>query len=161
MKKILILTFLILSLAVANVMAAGSSATITFSKIDTPYTGTYGLVKVVIDWVADDGNGTVPQTDFDATDSVDILGRYCILAVTDPDSGTAPTDNYDVEILDEYGCDIFGGKLTNRDTANSEQVIPSISSAYGGRLCAGILTFKLTGNSVNDAEGKCVLYFEI
>lgn len=143
---------------------AGSSATITFGKIDTPYTGTYGIVEVTIDWVADDGagvGGSVPETAFDTTDTVDILGRYCVLGVTDPDAGTPPTDNYDIEILDEYGCDIFGGALTNRDTANSEQAVPKINSVYGGRLCAGVWTFKLTGNSVNDAEGKCVLYFEI
>lgn len=137
---------------------AGSSVTATFSKIDTLYAGTQGIVKVEIDWVADDTNATVPETDF--SDFMN-LGWYCVLAVTDPDSVTAPTDNYDIEILDEYGCDVFGGSLTNRDAANSEQAVPKINSVYGGRLCAGTWTFKLTGNSVNSAEGKCVLYFEI
>ena len=140
---------------------AGSSVTITFGKVDTPYTGTYGLVKVGIDWVADDTDGSVPDAAFDATDTIDILGRYCILAVTDPDGDTAPTDNYDITVEDEYGCDIFGGALANRDEANSEQAVPKINSVYGGRLCAGVWTFKLTGNAVNSAEGKCILYFEI
>lgn len=137
---------------------AGSSATITFSKIDVLYAGAQGVVKAEIDWVADDTNGSVPETDF--SDFMN-LGWYCVLAVTDPDSGTAPTDNYDIEILDEYGCDIFGGELMNRDTANSEQAVPMLGSAYGTRLCAGTWTFKLTNNAVNSAEGKCVLYFEI
>lgn len=140
---------------------AGSSSTVTFGKIDTPYTGTYGLVKVEIDWVADDTDGSVPDAAFSAADTIDILGRYCILAVTDPDGDTAPTDNYDITVEDEYGCDIFGGALENRDVANSEQAVPKVNSVYGGRLCAGIWTFKLSGNSVNSAEGKCVLYFEI
>ena len=140
---------------------AGSSVTITFGKVDTPYTGTYGLVKVGIAWLADDTDGSVPDAAFDVTDTIDILGRYCILAVTDPDGDTAPTDNYDITVEDEYGCDIFGGALANRDTANSEQAVPKINSVYGGRLCAGVWTFKLTGNAVNSAEGKCVLYFEI
>jgi len=137
---------------------AGSSVTITVGKIDTPYAGTHGIVEVLAEWVADDTNGSVPDT---AIDDVDMLGRYCVLAVTDPDSGTAPTDNYDITIEDEYGCDIFGGALENRDTANSEQAVPKVNSVYGGRLYAGAWTFKLSGNSVNSAEGKCVLYFEI
>jgi len=137
------------------------SATITFSKIDTPYTGTHGLVKVHIAWVGSDADGTVPETTFDSTDTVDILGRYCALGVTKPDGTTAPTDNYDIEILDEYGCDIFGGELHDRDTANSEQAVPKIGSAYGTRLCGGVLTFKLTNNAVHSAKGECVLYFEM
>ena len=139
---------------------AGSSTTVTFGKIDTPYAGTHGLVKVEIDWVADDADGSVPDGVFDATDTIDILGRYCILGITNPGT-TAPTDNYDITVEDEYGCDIFGGQLLNRDSALSEQALPNVGGAYGGRPCAGILTFKLSGNSVNDATGKCVLYFEI
>jgi len=141
---------------------------ITFGKIDTPYAETHGIVEVLIEWVGDSGDGTVPETAFDAVDTIDILGRYCVLAVTDPDGVTAPTDDYDIVIEDEYGCDVFGGALANRDGANSEQAVPKseqavpkVNNVYGGRLCAGVWTFKLTGNSVNSAKGKCVLYFEI
>jgi len=137
------------------------SATIIFSKIDTPYTGTHGLVKVHIAWVGDSGDGSVPETAFDSTDTVDILGRYCALGVTVPDDTAAPSDNYDIEILDEYGCDIFGGELQNRDTANTEQAVPKIGNAYGTRLCAGGMTFKLTNNTVGSAKGECILYFEM
>jgi len=136
------------------------STTVTFGKIDTPYAGTHGLVKVEINWVADSGDGSVPDGVFDATKTIRLLGRYCVLAVTDP-GPVAPTDNYDITIEDEYGCDIFGGQLSNRDGANSEQALPNIGGAYGGRPCAGVLTFKLANNSVHSATGKCVLYFEI
>jgi hypothetical protein len=139
---------------------AGSSATITFSDINTPYAGTHGLVEVTIDWVADDTDGSVPYTAFDAADTIDILGRYCTLGITDPGS-VAPTNLYDIEIRDEYGCDVFGSNLLNRSSVNSEQAVPLIGDAYGSRLCAGILTFRLTNNSVVDATGKCILYFEI
>jgi len=115
--------------------------------------------KVEISWVADSGDGSVPQTEFESAILVDIVGEYCILAVTDPGS-PAPTDEYDIEILDEYGVDIFGGELNNRSTTNPEQAVPKIGNGYGGRFCAGPWTFKLTGNSVNSAQGKCVLYFE-
>lgn len=138
---------------------ADSVVTITFSKISTPYAGTHGIVKVVIDWKAATGN-SVADTAFDSTDLIDILGRYCVLGVTDP--GTpSPTDNYDITIEDEYGVDIFGGKLTNRHTTTAQQETPLIGGDYGGRLCAGGLTFKLANNAVSLAKGKCILYFKI
>ena len=139
---------------------AGSSTTITFSKIDTPYAGTHGIVKVLIEWVGDGVTGLPPDTAFDAVDTIDILGRYCALGVTNP-GGVAPDDNYNIEILDEHGCDIFGGELHSRDTANSEQAVPKIGSAYGTRLCAGILTFTLDTQTVVSATGECILYFEM
>lgn len=139
---------------------ANAAVTITFSKIDVPYIEEHGIVKVLIDWLADDTNGSVPDTAFDSTDLVDILGRYCILGVTDPGT-TAPTVAYDITIEDEYGCDIFGGKLNDRSASASEQEMPLIGTAYDGRVITGALTFKLANNSVNSALGKCVLYFRL
>lgn len=138
---------------------AASEVTITFSKIATPYAGTHGIVQVLIEWLASTSNaGGVTSTAFDATDTIDILGRYCVLAVTDPGS-PAPTDDYSIAINDEYGVDVFGGNLGSRDTANSEQAAPLISAFTDRRLCAGVWTFVLTGNSVSGATGKCILYF--
>lgn len=117
-------------------------------------------IKVEIDWTADSGDGSVPQTEFDNAVLVYIIGRCCIHGITDPGS-PAPTDEYDIEILDEYGVDIFGGELHNRSTIDTEQAVPKVGNGYGGRLCAGTWTFKLSGNSVNSASGKCVLCFEI
>ena len=134
------------------------SVTISYSTVDVPYTAKE-LIKVEIDWTADSSDGSVPQTDFSGSDFVKILGRKCVLAVTDP-GATAPTDQYDIEILDEYGVDVMGASLTNRNATASEQAIPLISSLYVPRLCAGTWTFKLTNNSVNSATGKCILYFE-
>ena len=138
---------------------ADSVVTVAFSKISVPYVSEHGIVKVLIDWLAATDN-SVADAAFDSTDLIDILGRYCILGVTDPGS-PAPSDNYDITIEDEYGVDIFGGKLTNRHTTNAQQEMPLIGSGYGGRLCAGPLTFKLAGNSVSVAKGKCILYFKL
>ena len=142
-----------------------ASTTITFSKIDTPYAGTHGIVEVKIDWVGDGITGLPPDTDFDATDVVDILGRYCVLGVTQPGAvatgGVVPDADYDIAIEDEYGCDIFGGNMVDRSDTAAEQALPLIGAAYGSRLCAGIWTFKLTDQTVIDATGTCVLYFEI
>lgn len=143
------------------------SVTMTLNKISTKlsgkganYSGAHDIFKLLIEWVGDASGGTVPQTAFSASDLKFLRGRYCVLAVTDPGS-TAPTDNYDITIEDEYGVDVFGGSLTNRDTANSEQAIPQIGTGLASRLCGGTWTFKLSGNSVNSATGKLCLYFEI
>jgi len=136
------------------------TVTMEFSKVAAPYVENRGIIKVSIDWVADASDGSVPQTDFDSTDMIDILGRYCIMATTNPGS-TAPTNLYDIEILDEDGIDVFGANLKNRSASDSEQVVPKIGMAYGGRVCTGTWTFKLTNNSVNSATGNCTLYFEV
>lgn len=145
---------------------AGSSTTITFGKVDVPYADTRGIVTVTIDWVADDTNATVPDGVFDTTDMVDILGRCATMAITNPGT-TAPTDNYDITVEDDQGCDIYGGALTNRDTALSEQTAPIfLAPAAFARtrrrpIISNSLTFKLANNAVNSATGTCVLCFEV
>lgn len=48
--------------------------------------------------------------------------------VTVPDSGDAPTDNYDIELLDFKGVDVFGGKVQDCDTSNTETWVPYYGS---------------------------------
>lgn len=50
--------------------------------------------------------------------------------VTDP-GATAPTDNYDLTAIDEFGVDLFDGVLVDRDTANSEDFCPGIAFSDG------------------------------
>ena len=147
---------------IPTVSFAAGSVTATLTKVDVPFMGSRGVKKLVISWIADAAAATVPDTSLTAAVSggIDsIKGWSCVLAVTDP-GATAPTDDYDITIEDEYGVDIFGTALNNRDTANSEQALPLIAtSTYGPRLITGNLTFKLANNSVNSALGQCVLYF--
>jgi hypothetical protein len=146
---------------------AGSSATVTFGKVDVPYVDTYGIVTVTIDWVADNGTGAVPDAVFDTTDMVDILGRCATLAITNPGAAIAPQDNYDITIVDDLGCDIYGGALTNRDTALSEQTAPifeapaAFARTRRRPIISTGLTFKLANNNVNSATGTCILCFEV
>lgn len=136
---------------------AGSAVTITQSKTEVPYRDEHGIIKVLIEWLADDTDGSVPDT---VCNDINIHGRYCILGVTDPGT-TAPSADYDITIVDEYGCDIFGGKLADRSATLSEQEMPLIGTAYDGRVVTGTITFKLANNSVNSAVGKCALYFRL
>ena len=69
-------------------------------------------------WTSDAG-GDVEKAVSTANDGA-IDGELRTL-VTNPDA-TAPTDNYDVTIEDEYGHDMLGGTGANRDTADEETV---------------------------------------
>lgn len=151
---------------------AGSSVTMSWGKISSvdPYPepkNAVSVIAVTILWVADDTDGSVPETDFDTEIMEQIRRRYCCApAITLPGNhakcaGTAPTALYDIEILDEYDIDVFGGNLNNRSATESEQQVPKVGDGLSSRLVAGQWTFKLSGNSVNDANGKVVLYFEL
>jgi len=71
--------------------------------------------------------------------------------LTDP-GATAPTDNYDITIEDPDGYDVMQGAAANRDTANTEQTVPTAKS-----VAFGALTLKVT--NAGDAKlGVAVLY---
>jgi hypothetical protein len=80
--------------------------------------------------------------------------------VTNP-GATAPTDNWDFVLNDSDGVDVLGGAGANRDTANSEQVYPTISGAtIPVWLEKGTYTLAMSGNSVNSATGTVTLYLK-
>ena len=108
---------------------------------------------LTITWV-DDTNGTTlalnPAT-------YDITGWYLYSALTNP-GDTAPTDGYDITLVDADGVDIAGGMLMNRDQTNTELVNIGVGS-HGYPVIRGTFTFTLSGNSVNGGEGTCILTF--
>jgi len=83
---------------------------------------------------------TLPITDYS--------GWMLIECLTNP-GATAPTDNWDITLIDGHGIDIAGGQLLNRDTTTSERVVlldPPIIRSTG-------FTLTIAGNSVNSAIG--------
>lgn len=108
---------------------------------------------------ADAGDAEFPAVAL--RDLVDSSGRPAgvhidgtiIGVITNPGS-TAPTDNYDLTLVDQDGLDRLGGVGANRDTANSEW-------AAVGRAAAPdeTLTLTLANNAVNEAEVEVVLYW--
>lgn len=72
---------------------------------------------------------------------------------TDPDSGAAPDDNYDVVVNDADGHDVLLGAGANRDTANTEHVAEAnLGAVAGSKLTLGIT------NAGNAKEGVVVLW---
>lgn len=112
---------------------------------------------VIIDWTADAANGSVPETD------IPQLYGFLLKAITNP-GAVAPTANYDIELLDaeDSTIDALGALLNNRHTANTEIAfgIAKNSTDIGPLppyLC-GDYKFKLSGNIVNSATGRLILF---
>ena len=115
---------------------------------------------ITVNWTADAADGSVPDTDLIAAiESSFQLYGWIEKIVTNP--GTpAPTDDYDITLEDPEGVDVLGGAGNNRDSSNSEQAIPLVDGVPTPSWLGepSTLTFKLSGNSVNSAQGKLIIY---
>ena len=145
MKKIL--TFLCSFLLCVNVALAASSATTTI-------TGTPSGLNIMK--IACTAHTDGSFTDYTTTEPVN---GFIVAVITDPGS-TAPTDNYDIDLDDKYGVDVMGSELDNRDTANTEQAVPLVGSAYSRRYVQGPLTVQVSNNSVNGATWDIYVLIE-
>ena len=118
------------------------------------------FTKITADWTADAADGSVPDTDLIAAIESGLeLHGWIEKIVTKP--GTpAPTDDYDVTLEDPEGVDVLGGAGADRDSSDSEQAVPLAGSARVASFVAApsALTLKVTGNSVNSAQGRVVIY---
>lgn len=113
-------------------------------------------MKLTVDWTSD-GSGNVSEA-ISVANMKHLIGKNLAHFITDPGS-PAPTDNYDLTLLDVYGVDVLGGEGVDRDTVNSEQGIPAIKSGiYGDRIIDTALTFTIAGAG-DSAQGTVILYF--
>lgn len=113
-------------------------------------------LRLTVDWTSS-GGGAVSEA-ISAANMDIILGKNLAHFITDPGS-PAPTDNYDLTLLDNYGVDVLGGEGANRDTINPEQGVPALNaSVYGDRIVDFNLTFGIA-NAGDSAQGKAVFYF--
>lgn len=129
------------------------AGTCTITK--RPQKSPYGkeVSVVVVDWVGDSADGSVPNT------TITGLYGFLIKAVFNPGS-TAPTSNYDIALGDpeDTTLDAAATLFNNRHTTTSEQVYPLITGAATPLFLAGDYQFQLTNNSVNSATGRMILY---
>lgn len=117
----------------------------------TPYQGQNEgkkYEKIKIEWTSHtDGSGSV---------QIPNMSGYLIKVITDP-GATAPTDNYDITLVDADGYDAAESLLINRDTANTEVVYPVVSGAATPVLLLGTHTFTIA-NAGSTKDGVCILY---
>ena len=141
MKRVLIAVMCVLFLS------TGAWAADWSSIVDT---GDLGEIRVVQAKFTAASDGSVEDWEFS-------LGSqrkwYLLRAVTDPGT-TAPTDDYDITILDTWENDYANSQLLNRDEANTEKV------AFGKyEPIYSPVTVKVDNNIVDGATGTVVLVF--
>lgn len=115
----------------------------TVTKTENFHTG---IRKITFAWTSDAAGAA------DAT-TVNPFAGKAIGLTTIPSGAAAPTDDYDVRILDADGHDVLLGAGLNRDTANTEHV-PEASMA-------GVAGSKLTlevRNAGNAKQGTVILW---
>jgi len=115
------------------------------------------ILCLTVTWQAA-ANGGLTSTAITANQAKVLAGMYAIQAVVNP-GATAPTAAYDVYLNDADGVDVFGAALENLSATVSSTVRPAIATLAGKRLVSGILTFALSGNSVDSANGVVKFYF--
>lgn len=100
---------------------------------------------------------TVATGAFTSTDTNYTGEGFLYMVETDPDGTAAPTDDYDITLTNANGVDIMGGALANRDTANTEIVMPLLNGNYTAIPFIGTLTLAITNAGANKS-GKVRLY---
>lgn len=110
--------------------------------------------RVIVDFVADAADGSVPDTILPAFE-----GRIAELT-TNP-GAVAPTDNYDLTLIDDEGSDRLQGLGANRDTANTETVpiVYAASTIHPPVSLSESLTLKLANNAVHSATGRVIVVY--
>lgn len=127
------------------------------SRIQTQQ-GRPQIAKLVLTCTGDAANGSFPatvlntlQTDF----RLEGLQFYSIKTIP---GGTAPTDNSDITITDEYGVDLLGGKGTNLISATLKKwALFGPENFAVSALITGNTTITITNNVVNSAVITIIL----
>ena len=104
--------------------------------------------KISIAWVS--------AADGSATGTFQAHG-YLVKVITDP-GATAPTADYDITLVDEYGFDAAGGALADRHTSTTQAVYPiGASGGVVAPLMHGTHTFTVA-NAGDSKVGTCILF---
>jgi hypothetical protein len=120
------------------------AGTVTVSEVR------FGSVqKITFSWLSDAAGAA------DAVTTHSYSGDIARLVTVPSGGGTAPTDNYDVRVLDSDGLDALMGAGADRDVANTEQVLASSL----GIVAATTLTLEVR-NAGNAKAGVTRVYIK-
>lgn len=132
---------------------AGSSITTTVTELPSTVTNKrYKLIQ--IDWVSDDTTGSVALS----TDQK-FTGKIYQFATVPSGGGTAPTDQYDITLLDSRSIDMLGASGANR-SGTSVEIKTAISAGQDlGFVFNSVLTLTVD-NAGNSNEGTVYVFLE-
>jgi hypothetical protein len=80
-------------------------------------------------------------------------GKIELLTTVPSGGGTAPSDNYDITLLDSDSVDVLAGAGLDRDATATEQAVSAVLGAVAGSK----LTFTLA-NAGDSKQGTCYVY---
>jgi len=150
MKKILLITLLVLLVPVLSLAANCTNGSLTQSEA-VAGSGKNQVSVITATWAASAG-GAVSGT---ANCQIPIDG-YILMVVTDP-LADAPTDDYDIVLNDQYGVDVMEGNLNNRDTANTEQTMPAVGGVGMPRFVDSYVALVIS-NAGDANDGVIYIY---
>lgn len=112
----------------------------------------FGVIKKIKwQWTAHT-DGKVAKTTANAV-TKNVYNGELVRLITIPDATTAPDDNYDIKVYDDDGVDVLIGAGTDRDAANTEQVL----AANLGVVANDKLTLEIE-NAGSGGKGTVILY---
>lgn len=125
------------------------------SVTETPPTYcTVGINKLILD-VTFDTDGS-----FTSTALTHKIDGFLLALETNPGS-PAPTDNYDITLIDEEGLDVLQGNGVDRDTTNTEMVAIDLDGYFHPPVTRDqTLTLTISGNTINSATVRIIIYYE-
>lgn len=121
--------------------------------VSDSFQGRNGIHKFSILATGDASDGSFPATTLAALGFPHNSGTFLALQ-TNP-GGTAPTDNYDITLIDGDGIDRFNSVGLNRDTSTSERVAITGAPWFSGET----LTLTIANNAVNSATVVITIYY--
>lgn len=134
----------------------------TFEKIESAaFRGNRAtLAKLTFECACEAAAATIPNTATSAEITAAIQGLFFIKCINVPGTTTAPTDNCEVLITDEYGIDMLGGLGTDwLDAVGNKEIYPTIAGKGGCQPVIGALTLDVDNNLVNAATWDIICIF--
>ena len=114
------------------------------------------ITKLTIAWTSA-ADGSVNASVVDEWGETVKVSGILMRVVTIPSAVTAPTDQYDIQILDNNSVDILNGAGADRSDASTEQMCPLVSSAVEVTIAATTITLVIA-NAGDTKSGTVYLY---
>ena len=143
MKRLILSVLMVLVFALPALGANTVTPVVTFKD---------GMALITVSWIDDATNGITSTAILSAGPA-----GWIIKALTVPGAVTAPDDNYDIDILDSRGVDLFGAALDNRSATVPQEAEPTIPYNFYDGLGMNLV---IGGQTVDDATGTIYIWIK-